>query len=32
LRSRLAKADAVSERGFAEVWKIREECITALAQ
>lgn len=32
LRSWIANTDVVSGRSFAEVWKIREECILALAQ
>ena len=32
LRSWLANAKLVGDRSFAEVWKIREECIAALAQ
>lgn len=32
LRSWMADADVVGDRSFAEIWKIREECIAALAQ
>ena len=32
LRSWIADKDLVGSRSFAEVWKIREECIAALAQ
>ena len=32
LRSWIADKDLVESRSFAEVWKIREECIAALAQ
>lgn len=32
LRSWMANANVVGGRSFAEVWKIREECILALAQ
>jgi hypothetical protein len=32
LRRWLANTDVVGNRSFAELWKIREECIAALAQ